>query len=233
MKYIGVPLRKDDFSLDLPAVLEAMEQYQPAVVFLAYPNNPTGNLYDEQELIKVIEAAPGLVVIDEAYAPFTDRTFMNRLGQHSNLVVMRTVSKMGLAGLRLGLLAGPSDWLGEFEKLRLPYNINTLTQASAELALMHKSVFNHQTQLICQQRSFVDDQLRAMKNLQVYPSEANFILVRTTEGQAKRIHSKLRDNGVLIKLLDGSTPVLKDCLRITIGTKEENARLLSLLESLV
>jgi histidinol-phosphate aminotransferase len=233
MKYIGVPLNKEDFSMDFPAVLQAMDQYQPAVVFLAYPNNPTGNLFDEQEVTKVIEAAPGLVVIDEAYAPFTDKTFMSRLGQYDNLVVMRTVSKMGLAGLRLGLLAGPSNWLNEFEKLRLPYNINTLTQISAELAFNNLSVFTGQTGLIRQQRSLVETALKEMSGLQVYPSEANFLLVRTPQGQAKRIHAELRDNGVLIKLLDGSVPVLKDCLRITIGTEEENQRLLSLLGALL
>jgi histidinol-phosphate aminotransferase len=227
LKYIGVPLREADFSLDLPAILQAMDQHQPAVVFLAYPNNPTGNLFDEQQVIKIIEAAPGLVVIDEAYAPFTDETFLNRLGKYDNLVVMRTVSKMGLAGLRLGYLAGPPDWLNEFEKLRLPYNINTLTQLSAELALKNHTVFDEQTTRIRQQRSVVNTMLAQIDGLKVYPSDANFILVKTATGQAKRIHSALKEKGILIKLLDGSTLMLKDCLRITIGTEEENQRLLS------
>jgi len=227
LKYIGVPLREEDFSLDLPAILQAMDQYQPAVVFLAYPNNPTGNLFDEQQVIEVIEAAPGLVVIDEAYAPFTDETFMHRLGQYDNLVVMRTVSKMGLAGLRLGFLAGPPDWLNEFEKLRLPYNINTLTQLSAELAMKHHVVLDEQTARIRQQRKVVVSALTQMQGLTIYPSDANFILIRTAAGQAAPIHARLKDKGILIKLLDGSAPMLKDCLRITIGTAEENQKLIA------
>ena len=131
MRYVGVPLAGDDFGLDLPAVLQAMETYEPAVVFLAYPNNPTANLFDAGAVVEIIRAAPGLVVVDEAYAPFTDASFMPRLGEFDNLVVMRTVSKMGLAGLRLGLLAGPAAWLDEFDKVRLPYNINVLTQQVA------------------------------------------------------------------------------------------------------
>jgi len=233
LKYIGVPLKEQDFSLDLPAILQAMDQYQPAVVFLAYPNNPSGNLFDEQQVIQIIEAAPGLVVIDEAYAPFTDETFMYRLGQYDNLVVMRTVSKMGLAGLRLGFLAGPPDWLNEFEKLRLPYNINTLTQLSAQLAMQQHTVFDEQTARIRQQRAVVNTALKQMKGLTVYPSDANFILIRTASGQAKRIHSGLKEKGILIKLLDGSAPMLKDCLRITIGTEEENHKLITSLTTLV
>ena len=233
MKYIGVPLKANDFSMDLPAILQAMDQHQPGVVFLAVPNNPTGNLFEEKDLFKVIESAPGLVVIDEAYAPFTDKTFISHLGKYDNLLVMRTVSKMGLAGLRLGLLAGPPAWLNEFEKLRLPYNINTLTQLSAALALKNHAVFDEQTMLIRQQRTVVDQALRKMSGLQVYPSDANFILIRTADGQARRIHSGLKEKGVLIKLLDGSAPMLKDCLRITIGTEQENIKLLSEIASLL
>jgi len=140
MRYVGVPLRETDFGLDLPALLDAVRRERPAVVFVAYPNNPTGNLFAESDLVAVIEAAPGLVVVDEAYAPFTDASFLGRVGRWPNLVVMRTVSKMGLAGLRLGYLVGPAAWLQEFEKVRLPYNINVLTQRAAELALRHKAV---------------------------------------------------------------------------------------------
>ena len=127
MDYVGVPLREDDFSLDMPALLQAIREQQPVLVFLAFPNNPTGNLFAEADMLALLEAAPGLVVVDEAYAPFADSSFMSRLGQHDNLLVMRTVSKLGLAGLRLGLLAGPSAWLEEIDKLRMPYNINVLT----------------------------------------------------------------------------------------------------------
>jgi len=222
MHYAGVPLAADDFSLDLPAVLQAMDECQPAVVFLAYPNNPTGNLFDEQAIVDVIRAAPGLVVVDEAYAPFTDASFMQRLGEFDNLVVMRTVSKMGLAGLRLGLLAGPAAWLDEFDKVRLPYNINVLTQASADFALSHKQIFDEQTGRIRAERERLAGRLARLDGVEVFPSQANFLLLRTPPGLASAWFSGLRQHGVLIKSLDGAHPLLSDCLRPTVGTPQEN-----------
>ncbi|MCB1775385.1 MAG: histidinol-phosphate transaminase [Gammaproteobacteria bacterium] len=233
MRYVGVPLSADDFSLDLPAVLQAMDEHQPAVVFLAYPNNPTGNLFHAADMVEIIRAAPGLVVVDEAYAPFTAASFMPSLGEFDNLVVMRTVSKMGLAGLRLGLLAGPADWLDEFDKVRLPYNINVLTQASAEFALRHKAVFDAQTAAIQVERGKLAQALAAFDGVQVFPSEANFLLVRTPPGQAGHWHRRLREQGVLIKNLDGAHPLLADCLRPTVGTPQENAALLAALAEVI
>jgi histidinol-phosphate aminotransferase len=198
-------------------------------VFLAYPNNPTGNLFEREALIQVIEAAPGLVVIDEAYAPFTDATFMGELGRYDNLVVMRTVSKMGLAGLRLGLLAGPRAWLDEFDKVRLPYNINVLTQASAEFALRHRAMFDEQTEAIRAERGRMAAALAAMPGLKVFPSEANFILVRVPAGRAGELFDGLKAGGVLVKKLDGSHAMLADTLRLTIGTPDENDALLGVL----
>ncbi len=232
MPYVGVPLRADDFSLDLPALRQAMDEHQPAVVFLAYPNNPTGNLYAESDILEVIEAAPGLVVVDEAYAPFTDASFMSRLGRHDNLLVMRTVSKMGLAGLRLGFLAGPPAWLEEFDKVRLPYNINVLTQVSAEFALRHKAVFDEQTARIRAERERLAAALAALPGVRVYPSQANFILMRTPPGRAGEWFEGLKARGVLIKNLDGAHPLLADCLRPTVGTPEENDRLIEALQGL-
>jgi histidinol-phosphate aminotransferase len=232
MRYVGVPLSPDDFSLDLPAVLQAMEEHQPAVLFLAYPNNPTANLFDERAIVEVIRAAPGLVVIDEAYAPFTDASFMPRLGEFDNLVVMRTVSKMGLAGLRLGLLAGPTAWLDEFDKVRLPYNINVLTQASADFALSHKAVFDEQTRLIRAERERLAADIALLNGVKVFPSQANFLLLRTPRGQATPWFNGLRQRGVLIKNLDGAHPLLTDCLRPTVGTPLENDALLAAMAEL-
>lgn len=232
MHYVGVPLREGDFALDLAAVLQAMEAHQPAVVFLAYPNNPTANLFDEEAVLAVIRAAPGLVVVDEAYAPFTDASFMSRLGRFDNLVVMRTVSKMGLAGLRLGLLAGPPAWLDQFDKVRLPYNINVLTQASAEFALRHKAVFDAQTTAIRAERERLAAALAALPGVQVYPSAANFLLLRTPPGQALNWFEGLRTRGILVKKLDGAHPSLVDCLRPTVGTPQENDALIAGLREL-
>ena len=226
MPYVGVPLKTEDFSLDVPAVKQAMEQHQPAVVFLAYPNNPTGNLYAQQDVVEIIEAAPGLVVVDEAYAPFTEASFMSSLGSYDNLVVMRTVSKMGLAGLRLGLLAGAAQWLDEFDKVRLPYNVNVLTQVSAEFALRHKAVFDRQTRQIRAEREHLLEAFARLPGVEVFPSQANFILLRTAAGKAGSWFEGLKARGVLIKNLDGAHPMLADCLRPTVGTPEENRRML-------
>lgn len=231
VKYAGVPLRAADFSLDTEAVLQAMEEHNPAVIFLAYPNNPTGNLFDEGDLLRLIEAAPGLVVIDEAYAPFTDASFLNRLGRYDNLVVMRTLSKMGLAGLRLGYLVGPSAWLDEFDKVRMPYNINVLTQASAGFALSHRQEFDRQTAAIRFDRQVLFDALSERDGITPYPSQANFILARVPKGQAGTLFEAMKQQGVLIKKLDGSHPLLAGCLRLTVGTPEENEACLRALSS--
>jgi histidinol-phosphate aminotransferase len=229
MDYVGVPLRSEDFGLDLPAVLAALEQDQPALTFIAYPNNPTGNLFDPADIERVIEAAPGLVVLDEAYAPFTDSSFLASLGQWPNLLVMRTISKMGLAGLRLGYLAGPPEWLAEIDKVRLPYNINALTQASATLALRHRALFDAQTAAIRTERARLFAALSALHGVHPHPSEANFILLRLTDGQADAVFAGLRAGGVLVKNLHGTHPLLAECLRVTVGQPEENAAFLSTL----
>ena len=233
MEYVGVPLDPVDYSLDMPALLEAIEQTDPAVIFLAYPNNPTGNLFAENEMVQIIKAAPGLVVVDEAYAPFTEHSFMPLLGQFDNLVVMRTVSKMGLAGLRLGLLAGPAAWINEFDKIRMPYNINVLTQFSAEFALQHQPVFDEQTALIRRERSLMSNALTDLPGLEVFPSQANFILVRVKQGSAEKIFVQLKDRGILVKLLHGSHPLVQNCLRLTIGTPDENSSLLAALSDIL
>ena len=149
LNYHGIPLLTDSFDLDLPAMLAAIETHQPSVIFLAYPNNPTGNLFSETSIREIIKTAKGLVVIDEAYAPFADASFIDSLGQYDNLLVMRTVSKLGLAGLRLGYIAGLPDIIEQLHKIRLPYNINSLTQISSDFALSNKALFDRQTQNIC------------------------------------------------------------------------------------
>ncbi len=229
MDYVGVPLRSDDFELDLDAMLAAMAEHEPAIVFLAYPNNPTGNLWDRVVIERIIEAAPGLVVIDEAYAPFAADSFLPDLGRWPNLLVMRTFSKLGLAGLRLGYLSGPPELLDEFDKIRLPYNINTLTQMTAALALEHIEIFDEQAAWIRTSRAELAAALAGLPGLEVYPSEANFLLLRTEPGQADVLHRKLLDAGILIKNLSPSGGLLADCLRVTVGTPDENRRLVEAL----
>jgi len=232
MNYVGIPL-KADFSIDESAMLAALDQYQPAVTFLAYPNNPTGNLFSAASLQKILERADGLVVIDEAYAPFTDASFMDALDQYDNLLVLRTVSKMGLAGLRLGLLAGAPAWLEQIDKTRLPYNISVVNQATGEFALAHADMLAVQAQEIRTQRTILTVALQALDTLTVYPSEANFILFRTPAGQATELFEGLKVAGILIKNLDAAGGALQDCLRVTVGTPEENAAFLQALQKLL
>ncbi|VAW96814.1 Histidinol-phosphate aminotransferase [hydrothermal vent metagenome] len=232
MNYISVPLN-DDFSLDAAAFLAAIEQHTPAIIFIAYPNNPTGNLFKRTDLQKIIDAAPGVIVIDEAYHAFADDSFMDEAGQVNNLLVMRTVSKMGLAGLRLGLLAGKAEWLNEFDKVRLPYNLNVLTQATAQFALQHQSVLDAQTETICKNRELLFNALSEIEGLQVYPSQANFILFRTRKGEASAIFNKLKEAGVLIKNLSPTGGALGDCLRVTVGMPEENTAFIKALKAAI
>ncbi len=233
MEFIGVPLKAGDFSLDREAMLAAIREHQPAVIFLAYPNNPTGNLFSISDMEEIVRTASGLVVIDEAYHAFAGRTFMARVAEFDNIVVMRTVSKLGLAGLRLGLLAGDKVWLQEFDKVRLPYNINSLTQASAEFALENIEFLEQQTARICEARGHLAQNLAALENVETWPSFANFILFRVRDRSADEIHDGLRQRGVLIKNLDKADPVLCGCLRVTVGTEEENETFLKALTALV
>jgi len=232
MDYVAVPLRAD-FSLDDGAMLAAIDTHLPTVTFLSYPNNPTGNLFDASSLRNLLSRAAGLVVIDEAYAPFTDASFMSEIGHYDNLLVLRTVSKMGLAGLRLGLLAGPPAWLEQINKTRLPYNISVVNQATGQFALAHREVFAAQAREIRAQRATLMDGLQALRPLTVFPSEANFILFRTPPGRATGIFEGLKAAGILIKNLDGSNRFLQDCLRVTVGLPEENAAFLEALRGLL
>ncbi len=227
MRYVGVPLAAD-FSLDLSATLAAIEREQPALVFLAYPNNPTGNLFSADAVKRIIEAAPGLVVVDEAYYAFASDSFIPHMARYPNLLVMRTFSKLGMAGLRLGFLAGNTAWLDQLEKLRLPYNVGVLPQLVAEKLLDHHDVLLQQAKLLKQERSRLYRQLEAVAGVQVYPSEANFLLFRVPNATA--VFDGLKRRGVLIKNLNGGHPMLHDCLRVTVGTEDENERFMNALK---
>jgi len=220
MDYVGVPLSAD-FSLDVDAMLAAIEARQPALVFLAHPNNPTGNLFDDDAIARIVDAAPGLVVVDEAYFSFARRTWLSELERWPNLIVMRTLSKMGLAGLRMGWMAGHPQWMAEVEKVRLPYNIGSLTQASTEFALAHVDLFDQQTRDIVAERDRLAEQLRSLPGIEVFPSAANFILFRVPDDGAGRVFESLKTAGILIKNLDGSGGALAGCLRVTAGTAME------------
>lgn len=230
LEFVGVPLRPDDFSLDTDAMLTAIEQHRPALVFIDYPNNPTGRLFDPADLRRIIEAAPGAVIIDEAYHAFAGTSVMSWLDEYPDLLVLRTLSKAGLAGLRLGLVAGSGAWTREIDKVRLPYNVNVLTQISALFALEHGDVLASQAARIREDRERLYRALCALPGLEVWPSSANFILFRVPAGRGARVFGGLRERGVLVKHL-GALPTLHDCLRVTVGTPEENAAFLEALRA--
>ena len=217
---------REDFSLDADAFISAMREEKPALVYIAYPNNPTGVLYPEEDVVKVSKACEGLVVVDEAYHVFARKTLMPRLAEFPNLAVVRTVSKLGLAGIRLGYLAARLEWVREFDKVRQVYNVNVLTQAAAIFLLERLDVLEAQAAEIRAEREKLGAELRRLQGVTVFPSQANFFLVRVPD--AGRTDAQLRAQGVLVKNLNG--PRLENCLRITVGTPEENRILLKALK---
>jgi len=224
MRAAPVALR-EDYSFDAEAFIARMRAERPALVFIAYPNNPTGVLYSEEEVARVIAAAPGLVVLDEAYHVFAGKSFMPRLAEFPNMVVMRTVSKLGLAGIRLGYLAGRPQWIEQFNKVRQVYNVNVLTQAAAMFMLERLEVLEEQAARIRAERQKLGATFSGLKGITVFPSEANFLLIRVPD--ADRTFERLRGQGVLVRNLN--SPALKDCLRVTVGTPDENRILLNAL----
>lgn len=233
LRFVGVPLRAEDFALDVEACCAAIEQHSPAVVFLAYPNNPTGNLFDEAAILRILASAPGLVVLDEAYAPFAEASFMARIPEFGNLLVMRTLSKLGLAGLRLGFLAAGRDWIAQLDKIRLPYNINVLTQISAEFALEQQAVFDDQVQCLLRDRRLLAEELGSFEAVRVYESRANFLLFRLLRHAAPVVFQRLKEAGILVKNLHPAGGLLSQCLRVTVGTPEENRRFLAALRQVL
>jgi len=226
MDFVGVPL-KADLTLDKDAMLDAIKEHKPALVFLSYPNNPTGNLFDENDMVEIIQALgdTGIAVVDEAYEPFAQQSFMARLPEFDNLVVMRTVSKLGLAGIRLGYLSAAPKLLEQLDKVRPPYNINVLTQVAAEFALDNIEVLNSQAAQLRNERTALSTALTAIPGVQVFPSAANFILARVPDADAANAY--LLSHKVLVKNVGKMHGVLTNCLRITVSTPEENAAFLA------
>ena len=223
--FVAVPLRAD-FTLDVEAMLDAIAREQPALVFIADPNNPTGNAFAERDLERVIRAAPGLVVVDEAYYAYAERSFLARVREFPNVVVLRTVSKIGLAGLRVGYAVGHPAWIAQFDKLRPPYNVGALAQAALPVLLARGELFESQAARVRTERARLASEL-ARVGATVYPSQANFVLVRLADADAA--FAALRAARIVVKNLDAAHPLLANCLRITVGTPDENDALVAAL----
>ena len=226
LKFVGVPLTPD-FELDGPAMLAAIREHQPALLYIAYPNNPTANLWDDDVVDAIIEAAPGLVVIDEAYQPFAARDSLERLRRHEHVVLMRTMSKFGLAGVRIGYMMGRRRLIAEIDKLRPPFNVSVLNCEAALFALEHVDEYARQAATIRAEREKLFAEIARLPGVRAFPSEANMILARVPD--AKRVFEGMRARGVLVKNVSGLHPLLADCIRITIGTPEENPQTLAAL----
>ena len=230
LTFHGVPLTAD-FELDEDAMLAAIAQHRPAITYLAYPNNPSANLWDDAVIERIILAAGeqgGLVVMDEAYQPFSSKSYLDRMGRHGHVLLMRTLSKFGLAGARLGYLMGPQALIEQVDKVRPPYNVSVLNCECALFALEHEAVFAAQARAIREQRAVLFKALADLPRVRAYPSDANMILLRVPD--ALRCFVGLKQRKVLVKNVSTQHPLLANCLRLTVGTVDENRLLLAALQ---
>ena len=231
--FVGVDLTPA-FELDEAAMLAAIEQHRPAITYIAYPNNPTANLWDDaviDRIVAAVGAQSGLVVFDEAYQPFAARSRLASLAQHAHVLVLRTLSKFGLAGVRLGYLCGRRELVDQIDKVRPPYNVSVLNAECARFALEHAGEYARQATLIRAERERLQAALAAMPAVCAFPSEANMILVRVPD--SARAFAGMKARGVLVKHVAALHPLLANCLRLTVGTPAENdAMIRALKESL-
>jgi histidinol-phosphate aminotransferase len=228
LKFTGVPLTAD-FELDEAAMLAAVAGERPSVIYIAYPNNPTAKLWDDVAIEKIIEAAPGLVVIDEAYQPFSSKSYIDRITRHGHVLLMRTLSKFGLAGVRIGYMMGPAALIAQIDKVRPPYNISVLNCEAALFALEHAPVYASQAEDVRRQRAVVQRALGELPGVKAWPSDANMILARVPDAQ--KSFEAMKSLGVLVKNVSKMHPLLANCLRLTVGTADENDRMLAALKS--
>jgi len=223
VRYVAVPLAAD-FRVDEGAMLAAIDRERPALVWIASPNNPTGRAVPVATIERIVAAAPGVVAVDEAYADYADATLVPRVLEFANLIVLRTLSKIGFAGARLGYAVGHPAWIAEMDKVRSPYNVNALTQAAVPALLAASDVFAAQIASVRAERARLAAALASFPGFEVCPSDANFLLVRVPD--APRVAAELRASGVLVKDLHGHHPLTAHCLRITVGTPVENDTLI-------
>ncbi len=230
LAFHGVPLTPD-FELDEAAMLAAVAQHRPAITYLAYPNNPSANLWDDaviERIILAVREQGGLVVMDEAYQPFASKSYIDRMDRHGHVLLMRTLSKFGLAGVRLGYLMGPQALIEQLDKVRPPYNVSVLNCECALFALEHEAVFAAQALAIREQRAMLFEALADFPGVRAYPSDANMILLRVPDAQ--RSFNGLRQRKVLVKNVSSLHPLLANCLRLTVGTADENRLMLAALQ---
>ena len=212
----------ENFDIDLERTLEAIRTQDPDIVFLATPNNPTGNSFSEEKVLEILEASGGAVVVDEAYCDFSKKSYIPHIDKYENLLVLRTMSKIGFAAARLGMFFAQPQVADEVNKARLPYNINSFSQHVMSFALENPEVVERKISLVLSERERVRASLERIEEIRVYPTDANFFLVRVPD--ADFLFEELVRNDILVRRFKGEGR-LADCLRITVGTREENDRL--------
>ncbi|MCS7262449.1 MAG: histidinol-phosphate transaminase [Aquificaceae bacterium] len=221
---------KEDLSIDLQESLRAIREKRPALAYFAYPNNPTGNCFEEDKIKSIAEEVP-FTVVDEAYYHYSGKSFVERALSRQDTVVLRTLSKIGMAGLRVGFMVGNEEVVRELNKLRLPFNITFPSQVMARLMLteFYWLIEEHVKEVV-RERERVYRELRRMEGIKVYPSEANFILFKSLLLPAEQLHIRLVEEGVLIRDFSHMVP---QCLRVSIGKPWENDAFLEALEKVL
>ncbi|AGF48748.1 histidinol-phosphate transaminase [Candidatus Kinetoplastidibacterium galati] len=232
-KFVKVDLT-EDLQLDTNKMLESIKQHSPKIIFLAMPNNPTGGLWDDDDVLSIINMAPGLVIIDEAYYAFNKKSWMSRLNELKNVLILRTVSKIGLAGIRFGYLAGHHEWISQINKIRPPYNINTLTESVILSVLDKKHILDEHSSKILLNRNKLSESLKKLDHVKVYESYGNFILIKFDSNvSATNVFNELKFSNILVKDMSTSHTLLSNCLRLSVGTDSENELLIETISKII
>lgn len=227
-KSIEIPL-DEKFDLDTEKFIETIKKKKPKLIFLSSPNNPTGNCFSSERITEVIKHTEGLVIVDEAYQPYSDKkSFLPQLKKYENLIILRTLSKIGLAGLRVGFMIAGRDIVNEVNKVRLPFNLNSLSQKVAVDALQDTKRMKSEIRLIISERKRLFREMNKVSAIEPFPSDANFILFRAADSTG--VHKGLLRKGVLIRNMQG---VAGGCLRVTVGTAKENDAFLKALKQVL
>ena len=221
----------EDFQLDVDALMKAVDA-KTKVIFLCSPNNPTGNAFPKEEIIRVLNGFGGIVIVDEAYIDFSDKgTFLSDLDNFPNLIVLQTFSKAwGSAAIRLGMAFASKEIISVLNKIKYPYNVNQLTQEQALKVLANADQVKDWVNVLLNERQNLVEQLNQLPYVQkIYPTDANFVLVKV--GDANGIYNKLVEQGIIVRNRHSVT-LCEGCLRITVGTPEENKTLLDAMKAI-
>ena len=228
-KVVEVPL-DENYDLDLSAMMRKIKSNFPALVYLSYPNSPTGNCFDRDKIEAILKKSSGIVVVDEAYAGFSGKTLLPLLKRYDNLVILKTLSKVGLAAMRLGFLIGNADLIAQMDKVRLPYNVNSLSQVAAGFFLDYQEEFAGLVAEIVRRREELYQGLINIDGVRPFPSLANFIFF-SCAFDSDRIYKQLAEKGIIVKNLNSA--LMPDCMRVTVGNRKENTAFLKALKSVI